>query len=266
VNLTDETQTVKPLGDEFVSPTAAIQVYEYGQNLPADKRADFNRVIRSDQVVNAGGVPYVGGGVGGAPFAPVAAPSTVATNAGTLAGAKASATEGAKLKVRAVADLPEKLAAVTRFRNNIDELLKSPGFNTIYGLSGAVDPRNYTPGTDAANAKSLREQIGSESFSVAVQQLRGLGQLSNAEGQTLQKAYQAATDPKISDREARKRYAALRNELDAAYKRAEQRAGRGETVSEAQAPAGGPQPGTVEDGYRFKGGDPADPTNWEPVQ
>jgi hypothetical protein len=35
-----------------------------------------------------------------------------------------------------------------------------------------------------------------------------------------------------------------------------------------QAPAAeaGPQPGQVEDGYRFKGGNPADPNSWEPVQ
>jgi hypothetical protein len=31
-------------------------------------------------------------------------------------------------------------------------------------------------------------------------------------------------------------------------------------------PSAGPTPGTIEDGYRFKGGDPAQQENWEPVE
>jgi hypothetical protein len=33
----------------------------------------------------------------------------------------------------------------------------------------------------------------------------------------------------------------------------------------AQVQQGSPQPGMVEDGYRFRGGNPADPNSWEPV-
>lgn len=49
-----------------------------------------------------------------------------------------------------------------------------------------------------------------------------------------------------------------------AAENAARRSGRGNPIS-AGAESAGPQPGTVEDGYRFKGGNPADPNNWEPM-
>lgn len=41
---------------------------------------------------------------------------------------------------------------------------------------------------------------------------------------------------------------------------------RGGEGGAARTAAGGPSPGAVEDGYRFKGGDPSKPENWEPVK
>jgi len=52
---------------------------------------------------------------------------------------------------------------------------------------------------------------------------------------------------------------AERNELNALY--AQLRSG-----SPAAKPGDGPAPGTVDGGYRFIGGNPADPNNWERVQ
>jgi hypothetical protein len=43
-------------------------------------------------------------------------------------------------------------------------------------------------------------------------------------------------------------------------------AGTGSAPSAAAGAGGGIVPGTIEDGYRFKGGNPADPNAWEKVK
>lgn len=53
--------------------------------------------------------------------------------------------------------------------------------------------------------------------------------------------------------------------LKGALEQAQRRIGAGATQP-AAAPQGGPSVGAVEDGYRFKGGNPADPNSWERAQ
>lgn len=53
------------------------------------------------------------------------------------------------------------------------------------------------------------------------------------------------------------------NNPDAVRALQEQRAGQG--IGPTPQAGQGPQPGAIEDGYRFRGGNPADPNNWEPV-
>lgn len=231
VNLTDETQTPQPLGDAFTTPpelSTAVKNFNFAQTLPPEQRENFNRYVRQDQIVTAGGVPYAVGlnAPAGAP-APIVAPTDVANNKGLQAGA----VQGAKDTAKAAADLPDKLASIQKFEADIDALLDSPGFDTAYGLSSVLDPRNLIPGTDAKEANILREKIGAESFGVSVQTLRGLGQLSNAEGAKVQKAYTEATETGLSEQTARKKFAALKRELKAARERAIERVNRGVRVT-----------------------------------
>ena len=75
-----------------------------------------------------------------------------------------------------------KLASVNAQIAVIDKALNHPGRSTSTGLSGSLDPRNYIPGTDAMDFRSVLDQIGGTAFLQAFESLKGGGQITEMEG------------------------------------------------------------------------------------
>ena len=94
--------------------------------------------------------------------------------------------------------------------DTIDRLEKSPGFDAVFGsptlakaFQGGSGAGPAFPGTDAANAKGLREQVQDQAFLDVYERLRGAQGITNIEGEKGQNAFanlKAAQSPE----EARK--------------------------------------------------------------
>lgn len=197
---------------------------------PALSFLDFTKALYANKAV----YPYSVNEVGGVPNAfnktnasatPLTTLPQEAQGKATVAGAEAGAKVTAESEAQNKASLGSTLDDIAKMRQNITDLLGSPGFNTIYGASSVMDPRNYIRGTDAADAQAKREQLSAETFGITIQKMRGLGQLSDAEGKKVTAAYTRATNPILSDSEARKAWNEVYGILDSAEKRAREKAG-----------------------------------------
>lgn len=100
----------------------------------------------------------------------------------------------------------------------IDKALSHPGRETSTGLSGTLDPRNYTPGTDAADFKAVLDQIGGAAFLQAFESLKGGGQITEIEGKRATDAI-ARLNRAQSDDEFKKSLTDLREVMTTGYKR-----------------------------------------------
>lgn len=100
----------------------------------------------------------------------------------TEAKAKAGA------KAEAEISLPQTIATAEYSLNVIDQIKNHPGLDVATGASSKLDPRNYTPGTDAYNVKVLIDQIQGQTFLQAFETLKGGGQITEVEGNKAQAA------------------------------------------------------------------------------
>ena len=128
-----------------------------------------------------------------------------------------------------VETLQEKLDATKRQRQSsiaaaenqiavIDKALAHPGKATAVGLSGTIDPRNYVPGTDATDFRSVLDQIGGTAFLQAFESLKGGGAITEVEGKKATDAI-ARLSRAQSDKEFDESLKDLRGVMTEGYKR-----------------------------------------------
>ena len=150
----------------------------------------------------------------------------------------------------------------------VDQALAHPGLGTATGLSGAIDPRNYIPGTDAKNFDSLAKQLKGNAFLSAFAQLKGGGAITEVEGAKAESAI-ARLQQSQSEAEYRAALKDYQGIIGQGLKRMgvdpAQATGATGSWGDEKPKAAPPQAmkGMVRGGYKFKGGDPSDQNSWE---
>lgn len=217
---------------------ASVREYEYFTKLPRAAQDQFLGLKRQGyEVTNIAGVPTLVPRMPGGQVVPLSTLANEASGKGTIAGATAAATERAKAQTEAELGLGSAVDEIDKMRSGVKDLLDAPGFNTIYGASSVADPRNMIPGTDASNAQAKRDQLDAMSFGISIQKMKGTGSLSDAEGRKVSAAYTRATNPRISEEEARKAWNEVLGYLDVAEQRARAKAGQGSQSHANTTPA-----------------------------
>ncbi len=257
-----------------LSKTAAPRVLE---GLSPREKAELINLGGSSVAVNPFDVKP------GQSFQRTASPDTLANNAVAIRGQNMTDSrtrEANSLKYEELgikrqekqreADLGKagQIASFDTMLGTLDRLKDHPGLARSTGLYSKVPT---LPGSDSANFQSELETFKSQAFIPAVAQLKGMGALSDAEGKKLSAAV-GALDPRMSESAFKESLNRVITEMNAARSRVvasaspEVRQSLGAntaTVPQQTTAPRVPMKGQVVQGYRFKGGNPADPNAWE---
>jgi hypothetical protein len=162
--------------------------------------------------------------------------------------------------------LDQSIAELDRLGAIAKEVKDHPGLKGITGIPGMFP---NIPGTDRANAAAKLDTLKSQVAFRVLQTMRdmsktggALGQVSDKENQMLQNNL-AALDRAQSYEEFQRELQRVVEFVDGVKSRMEQ--AYAAQYGAVGAPPNLPRAGEVVDGYRFRGGDPADRESWEPV-
>jgi hypothetical protein len=159
------------------------------------------------QIVDVGGVPTLASRIPGAQTQQIASLPDVAGNAAAVESARLQG----KSQGQAAFDLPGIELRSTTAINSIDDL-KSRNIGQRYGVQGKL---YAIPGTEGADIQALVNQVTSQAFLNAFDQLRGAGAITETEGAAATAAITRLKNQDISVGEALK----AANELQGYYRK-----------------------------------------------
>lgn len=114
---------------------------------------------------------------------------------------------------------------MTRTIDTANKVLNSPGFTGYFGTNLNPLSSRFIPGTDAADTSALVDTLRSQGFMSGIQQMKGLGALSNAEGQKVMDAI-GNLSANQSEKSARAAIKTIINTTQMAQKRMQQKYGK----------------------------------------
>ena len=164
-----------------------------------------------------------------------------------------------KTEAEAVADLPRIISNAEQTIKVIDSIMNDPALPGITGMFQGRMPPLTQAGTDLW--VKIKQAQG-KTFLEAYQTLKGGGQITEIEGAKAEAAV-ARLERAQSTPAYKEALQDLRDIIETGVQRARSKAG--DAIQSPNA-GNGLKPGSVEDGYRYKGGPPGDPNSWEQVQ
>ncbi|EHJ6101517.1 DNA transfer protein [Escherichia coli] len=122
---------------------------------------------------------------------------------------------------------------LSRMIDTATKVLNSPGFTGYFGTNLNPLSSRFIPGTEAADTETLVDTLKSQGFLSGIQQMKGMGALSNAEGQKVMDAI-GSLSPNQSEKSARAAIKTIIKTTEMAQKRMQQKYGKDIQPSQQQ--------------------------------